>query len=168
MMMKRWLVRLLLSVIAIAAWSFCAIAPADAALPGMSALFAGTAPDLGVQDGQLQACPPSPNCVVSQNGDEIHSIEPIVYQRDRATAKATLVKVLGVVPRTTIVTETEDYIRAASESRLLGFVDDVEFYFPSDTNVIEMRSASRLGESDLGVNRRRLEQIRLAIADLGV
>ena len=73
-----------------------------------------------------------------------------------------------MVPRTQIVTETDDYVRAASESRLLGFVDDLEFYLPADTNTIEMRSASRLGESDLGVNRRRLEQIRLAMADLGV
>ena len=74
---------------------------------------------------------------------------------------------LGVVPRTTIIEETEDYIRVESSSRLLGFVDDAEFYLPADEKVIHVRSASRLGESDLGVNRRRLEQIRLAFKDLG-
>ena len=75
---------------------------------------------------------------------------------------------LSVVPRTEVVTQTDDYIRARSTSRLMGFIDDVEFYFPTDKKEIEMRSASRLGDSDLGVNRRRLEQIRLAMADLNV
>jgi uncharacterized protein (DUF1499 family) len=50
----------------------------------------------------------------------------------------------------------------------MGFVDDLEFYFPREESVIHLRSAARLGESDLGVNRRRLEQIRLALKDLGV
>ncbi|MGB0562726.1 MAG: DUF1499 domain-containing protein [Spirulinaceae cyanobacterium] len=144
------------------------VAPADAALPGMSVLFAGNAPELGVTDGQLAPCPPSPNCVVSRGGDAEHQIDAIAYRSDRETARETLLKVLGVVPRTEVLTQTEDYIRAAAESRLLGFVDDLEFYFPSDAAVIEVRSASRLGESDLGVNRRRIEQIRLALADLGV
>lgn len=139
-----------------------------AALPGMSALFQGNSPELGISADHLNPCPASPNCVVSQDADAEHSIAPIAYRVDRATAQETLIKVLGVVPRTQIITETDDYIRAASESRLLGFVDDVEFYFPADANVIQMRSASRLGESDLGVNRRRLEQIRLALVDLGV
>jgi uncharacterized protein (DUF1499 family) len=50
----------------------------------------------------------------------------------------------------------------------MGFVDDTEFYFPPDEAIIHVRAAARLGESDLGVNRRRLEQIRLALKDLGV
>ncbi|NET57558.1 MAG: DUF1499 domain-containing protein [Symploca sp. SIO2E6] len=129
----------------------------------------GTAPqDLGINQGLLKSCPASPNCVVSQNGDDTHSIEPITYQTDRVTAKKVLLKVLSVVPRTTIVEETENYIRTESSSSLLGFVDDGEFYFPEDEKVIHIRSASRLGESDLGVNRRRLEQIRLALQDLGI
>lgn len=73
-----------------------------------------------------------------------------------------------MVPRTKIVQTTEDYIRAESSSKLLGFVDDLEFYLPQDAKVIQVRSAARLGESDLGVNRRRIEQIRLALQDLGV
>ncbi|NEO88065.1 MAG: DUF1499 domain-containing protein [Spirulina sp. SIO3F2] len=166
--MKRVLTFCLISLITLASgWSFNS-ASAMAALPGMSALFAGNAPELGVMDGHLRACPDSPNCVVSQGGDTAHQIEPIAYQGDRATVREAMLKVLAVVPRTQVVTETEDYIRAASESRLLGFVDDLEFYFPADAGVIEVRSASRLGESDLGVNRRRLEQIRLALVDLGV
>lgn len=131
--------------------------------------FAGTAPtNLGVQAEHLAPCPSTPNCVVSQGGDREHQIAPIVYQGDRPQAYQALVQVLGVVPRTEIIKQTDDYIRAESRSRIFGFVDDVEFYFPATEPVIQMRSASRLGESDLGVNRRRLEQIRLALKDLGI
>lgn len=139
-----------------------------AALPIVKDIFAGTSPDLGVDDGSLSPCPKSPNCVVTQNADESHSIVPIAYRTDLDTARETLLKVLSVVPRTEVTAQTDDYIRAQSTSRLMGFIDDIEFYFPTDRKEIEMRSASRLGDSDLGVNRRRLEQIRLAMADLNV
>ncbi|NJN73146.1 MAG: DUF1499 domain-containing protein [Limnothrix sp. RL_2_0] len=134
-----------------------------------AALFPGNTPtNLGVQDGHLSACPSSPNCVVSQGVDPDHTIEPLTYVGDRQVAYQALLQVLSIVPRTEVVTQTDDYIRTESSSRLMGFVDDAEFYFPSDEPVIQMRSASRLGESDLGVNQRRLEQIRLAMQDLGI
>jgi len=139
------------------------------ALPGLSGVLAGTPPsDLGVHDGHLSPCPDSPNCVVSQNADEDHAIAPLTYQGDLNTARAAVLKVLSVVPRTQVVEQTKNYIRFESSSRLLGFVDDGEFYFPEEDNLIQVRSASRLGESDLSVNRRRIEQIRLALRDLGV
>ena len=122
----------------------------------------------GINNSLLEPCPSSPNCVVSQNGDEDHSIQPIAYQSDRATARETLLKVLSVVPRTEVIEQTDERIQAESTSRIFKFVDDVEFYFPQDENIIHVRSASRVGESDLGVNRRRIEQIRLAMQDLGV
>ena len=131
--------------------------------------FEGSIPtNLGVQDGHLSPCPSTPNCVVSQKTDETHQIEPIEYKSDRQTAKETLLKVLSVVPETIVVEEKKDYIRTESRSKLMGFVDDGEFYFPAEEKVIQIRSAARLGESDLGVNRRRLEQIRLAMQDLQV
>jgi uncharacterized protein (DUF1499 family) len=140
-----------------------------AALPLVKNIFAGTPPDnIGVHDGLLTPCPASPNCVVTQDADEAHSIKPITYKTDLNTARETLLKVLTVVPGTEVIKQTNNYIRAQSTSRLMGFIDDVEFYFPSEDKVIEMRSASRLGESDLGVNRRRLEQIRFAMEDLKV
>ena len=123
---------------------------------------------IGLDSGHLAACPSSPNCVISQNGDEKHAVEPIAYQGDRATAKETLLKVLSVVPRTEVIEDSDNYIHAESTSRIFKFVDDAEFYFPEDENVIQVRSAARVGESDLGVNRRRIEQIRLAMEDLGV
>jgi uncharacterized protein (DUF1499 family) len=64
--------------------------------------------------------------------------------------------------------QTDDYIHALSKSRIFKFVDDVEFYLPPNESVIHLRSASRVGESDLGVNRRRVEQIRLALRDLNI
>ncbi len=125
-------------------------------------------PSLGVKDGYLFPCPQTPNCVVSQNADNTHAIAPIEYHTDLATARKTLLKVLSVVPRTEVIESKDNYIRAQSKSRIFKFIDDLEFYFPSDEPVIHVRSAARVGESDLGVNRRRLEQIRLAMDDLNV
>lgn len=168
---------ILACLLAIALWSFppnpgegiAAPAPQPlGAIPGLSQVFAGDAPTLGLQDGRLHPCPPTPNCVVSQGADSDHVIEPIAYTGYRNNVRNLLTQVLGVVPRTEIVTQQENYIRVKSTSRMLGFIDDAEFYLPEDEPVIHIRSAARLGESDLGVNRRRLEQIRFALQDLGV
>lgn len=133
-----------------------------------SLIFSATAfAAIGLDNGHLSACPNSPNCVVSQDGDQDHTIEPIAYQGDRTTAKETLLKVLSVVPRTKVIENTDNYIHTESTSRIFKFVDDAEFYFPEDQKIIQVRSAARVGESDLGVNRRRIEQIRLAMEDLG-
>ncbi|MEH2040997.1 DUF1499 domain-containing protein [Nostoc sp.] len=126
------------------------------------------ASSLGVDNGHLSSCPASDNCVVSQNADEKHAIDPIPYHVDRNAAREILQKVIGVVPRTEIVEQTDNYIHALSKSRIFQFVDDVEFYLPPNESVIHLRSASRVGESDLGVNRRRAEQIRLALRDLNI
>ncbi len=67
-----------------------------------------------------------------------------------------------------MIEQTNNYIHTLSRSRIFKFVDDVEFYFPPNESVIHLRSASRVGQSDLGVNRRRLEQIRLALRDLNI
>lgn len=159
----------ILTVALIALMSFAAPVQAEtmAVLPGLKGVFTGTQPDsLGVVDGKLASCPQTPNCVVSQGADADHAIAPITYTTDLATARQNLVNILSVVPRTQIVQQSDNYILACSESRLMGFVDDSEFYFSKGENVIQIRSAARLGESDLGVNRRRLEQIRLAFQDL--
>lgn len=138
-----------------------------AALPGIGGLTAGVRPDnLGVSDGKLAGCPATPNCVVSQGADEEHVIAPIVYTGDRETARKNLIDIIGVVPRAKIIEQSDDYILVESESRLMGFRDDTEFYLPEGEKVIHARAAARMGESDLGVNRRRIEQIRLAFQDL--
>jgi uncharacterized protein (DUF1499 family) len=126
------------------------------------------AANLGVESGHLSPCPSSPNCVVSQNGDTRHAIAPITYHVERDKAKEIVLKVLTVVPRTEVIEQTDNYIHAISKSRIFKFVDDVEFYFPKNESVIHIRSSSRVGDSDFGVNRTRLEQIRLALRDLDI
>ncbi|MBE9038648.1 DUF1499 domain-containing protein [aff. Roholtiella sp. LEGE 12411] len=134
-------------------------------LPGATWAASST---LGVDNGHLSFCPASNNCVMSQNADPKHAIDPIAYHIDRNAARETLLKVLSVVPRTEVIEQTDNYIHALSKSRIFKFIDDVEFYFPPNEPIIHLRSASRIGESDLGVNRRRMEQIRLALRDLKI
>jgi len=122
-----------------------------------------TAPKLGIENGQLVPCSTKPNCVNSLATDDQHKIAPITLASSSAETKITLLKVLNNLPRVKIISSTETYIRAEFKSKILGFVDDVEFYFPSlssEKTVIQVRSASRIGYSDLGVNRDRMEFIR--------
>ena len=78
-----------------------------------------------------------------------------------------LVRIVESTPRTRIVARAQDYLRAEYESALLGFVDDVEFWFEPGTKVIQVRSASRLGQTDFGVNRARIESVRRRLAESG-
>lgn len=123
----------------------------------------GTRPDdLGVRNGRLAPCPTRPNCVSSQAdpGDAEHYVAPYTYSGGRAAALARLLVALGEESRTEVITQRDDYVYAEATSFLFRFVDDVEFYLPAGEAVIHCRSASRLGHSDLGVNRRRIERIR--------
>jgi Uncharacterized protein conserved in bacteria len=81
---------------------------------------------------------------------------------------ATLKQIIQSIERTNIITESSDYLYAEFTSKLMGFVDDVEFYFDPSAKVIQVRSASRLGQSDLGVNRKRVELIREKLKEAGV
>ncbi|MEA5509745.1 DUF1499 domain-containing protein [Crocosphaera sp. UHCC 0190] len=131
--------------------------------PDVPTIFAGTIPDnLGSNNGQLASCPNTPNCVSSQSKDAEHSIKPLSYQGDNSDAIAKLKTIINQQERSQIISETDDYLYAQFTSPWMGFVDDVEFYVNSQQGRIEVRSASRLGESDLGVNRQRIEQIRQA------
>ncbi len=123
---------------------------------------AGTRPsNLGVRDGRLAPCPKSPNCVSTDSSmDEKHRMEPILYTTSLAEARDRLAEILRGMPRTRVVTLEEDYLHAECRSRFFGFTDDVEFRFDDANKTIHFRSASRKGYSDLGVNRKRMEQIR--------
>lgn len=130
-------------------------------------IFAGKRPNnLGVKSGKLAACPNSPNCVSSQSSSSVHSIAPLTYSSTPEQAIAKLKSVIQSLPRTKIITESKDYLYAEFKSALMGFVDDVEFYLDRKANVIQVRSASRLGQSDLGVNRKRIETIRAKLAEV--
>jgi uncharacterized protein (DUF1499 family) len=124
-------------------------------------VFAGKRPsNLGVNNGKLAPCPNSPNCVSSQSSDATHQIAPLTFTSTPERAIATLKGIIQSLPRTKIITESKDYLYAEFKSALMGFVDDVEFYLDRKANLIQVRSASRLGQSDLGVNRQRIETIR--------
>jgi len=118
--------------------------------------------------GRLAPCPASPNCVCSDAGDAGHRVEPFVLAQQAGRAWSALRAAVAALPRTRIVEETADYLHAECRSVLLGFVDDLELELrPAEGNVA-VRSASRTGYSDLGVNRRRVEGLRAALRKQGV
>jgi uncharacterized protein (DUF1499 family) len=120
---------------------------------------AGERPNnLGAREGILAPCPDSPNCVSSQAANERHRIAPLVFSDDPGAAFARLKQVLSGRNDITIVEDLPDYLRV--ELRTMLFVDDGEFLLDRTDKVIHVRSASRLGYSDLGKNRNRLEDIR--------
>ncbi|MGB7251878.1 MAG: DUF1499 domain-containing protein [Phormidesmis sp.] len=125
--------------------------------------FSGTPPtDIGVTNGQLKQCPDSPNCVCSYTpaADDEHAIAAFNYSGSAKDAIARLKQIIEGMERSTINAVSDDYLYAEFASKLMGFVDDVEFYAPPGESVIHTRSAARLGKSDLGVNRKRTEEIR--------
>jgi uncharacterized protein (DUF1499 family) len=110
----------------------------------------------------LPACPDKPNCVSSQAHDPAHSIDPFTFSGSVQDALHRLKMALATEKRLTILTEHGNYLHAEARSLLFRFVDDVEFLFEPEHKLIHVRSASRSGYSDLGVNRRRVERIRQA------
>lgn len=121
----------------------------------------GTRPaNLGVTNGLLAPCPSTPNCVSSQSRDPEHAVAALTYTSSPAEAMSKLKKIVQAMPRTLIVTETPAYLHAEFTSAIMRFVDDVEFSLDESTRSINVRSASRLGKGDLGVNRKRVEEIR--------
>lgn len=126
----------------------------------------GQRPDnLGVVDGQLAACPDSPNCVSTQATDDEHRMDALSFTGDAAEAQARLLAILQGMERVTLITDEPGYIHAEARSRTFRFVDDVEFYFDADAQLIHFRSAARLGYGDMGVNRTRMQEISDAFAE---
>lgn len=121
----------------------------------------GTRPrDLGVAAGVLRPCPGTPNCVSSEAGTPPAWLVAPLPAPAGATDLSRLAELLAAWPRTTVVLQRADYLHVESTSRLLRFVDDVEFRYDTAAKVIQVRSASRLGRKDFGVNRDRIERIR--------
>ena len=134
-------------------------------------LFSGRRPDnLGAVRGRLAPCRPTPNCVGSQSdpGDGTHYIEPLRFAGPAARAWAVLKVTVQGMEGARVISEDEHYVYAEFTSRLMGYVDDVEFLLDEKAGLIHVRSASRLGVRDFGVNRDRIEAIRARIAAAGV
>jgi uncharacterized protein (DUF1499 family) len=126
------------------------------------AVFSGTRPDnLGVKDGRLAPCKPTPNCVASQAdpADQEHYIAPIAYSGTMQELR----RAVESMTRATVIREEGNYLYAEYKSALLGYVDDVELLLDDKARLVHVRSASRLGRSDFGVNRKRIEELRTLI-----
>lgn len=121
--------------------------------------------NLGLRNGRLAACPDSPNCVSTQTEDREHWIAPMSISSNSVPPIETLAEIVRTMPRTTIVEQTTEYLKVEFRSRIFRFCDDVEFFVDVPANRIHFRSASRVGHSDLGVNRDRMELIRQKFMD---
>ena len=139
---------------------------------GQAGLLAGQAPqDLGVRDGKLKPPSKTENSVSSQAAlypehpqRRYAEIAPLALRGDGPATLAKLKAVVEAMPGAKVVKSEPDYLYAQFTTKLMKYVDDVEFWFDPTAQVIQVRSASRLGKSDLGANRKRVEAVRAALA----
>ena len=133
-------------------------------------IWGRTAPppvDLGTVDGNLRPCPDSPNCVETRATDDEHAIAPLEIPKELRDLSDTagaaldrLAEIIAAYPRAQVTERRRDYLAAEFRSSLFRFADDVEFLVDEEAGVVHFRSASRLGHSDMGANRSRMEEIR--------
>jgi len=120
--------------------------------------------NLGVKDGRLAPCKRSPNCVSSQAdpGDREHFIAPIAFRGSMIELRAAVES----MARSTVISTERNYLYAEYRTPLLRYVDDLELYYDEAAGLVHVRSASRLGRRDFGVNRKRVEALRTIIANV--
>jgi uncharacterized protein (DUF1499 family) len=128
----------------------------------MMSFFSYKPSNLGMIDGRLADCPASPNCVSTQAVDADHRMEPIPFTSSPDEMMQRIEAVIAEMTQTKIVTTEGNYLHAEFRSALFRFVDDVEFLIDPESQLVHFRSVSRVGYSDFGVNRRRMEEIREA------
>lgn len=132
---------------------------------GLASAFSRKPTSLGVVSYRLYPCPNRPNCVSSQYAPPDHAVEPLHYTGTPAPrALAAARDALASLPGAKVVETTPVYVRAEVTSSVFRFVDDVELLLSTRPGVVEVRSASRVGRSDFGVNRRRVEALRKAFS----
>ncbi len=115
--------------------------------------------DLSQKSLSIADCPSSPNCVSSQSKSSSHKVEPFQFVGSLEQFHQLAKKIQTDLPRTQIIRIEGPYVHFVVTSKLFRFKDDVEFYFLESESLIHVRSASRLGHSDLGANRARVEQM---------
>ena len=143
-----------------------------AVVAGQAGLLKGTPPtDLGVRDGRLKGLSDTPNVVSSQAAlypnhpqRSYAEIAPLALRGDGPATMARLKTVVQGMAGAQVIRSEPDYLYAQYTSPLMKYVDDVEFWFDPAAQVIQLRSASRLGKRDLGANRKRIEAVRAALA----
>ncbi|MDM8515134.1 DUF1499 domain-containing protein [Desulfobacterales bacterium HSG16] len=128
------------------------------------ACSSGKLPEVRITNGKLLPCPASPNCVSSQAEDKKHKVAPIPIPADKTNdIRTVIVNVLSSMKRVVIVKNTESHIHAVFSTSIFRFKDDVDFLIDRKEGFIHIRSASRIGHSDFGVNRKRIEKLRKII-----
>lgn len=145
-------------------WRALVLMVLGAAAAGWIGCRMNHAPSSGPMGGRLAPCPASPNCVCSQDADPAHQIEPLTFTGSGDKALRRVRELILAEPRTRLIRDEPGYLQAEFRSRIFRFVDDVEFLLDEPAGRIHLRSASRVGHSDLGVNRRRLENLRRAFS----
>ena len=131
-----------------------------------SLCLAGTPDNLGLNNQFLSPCPRTPNCVSSQEKNLQHSVLPITFEGSLKLAKERLNRVINSMRGSRILKQDDLYWHVEFTTQILRYIDDVEFYFDGSQSLIHLRSASRKGYWDLGVNRRRVETIRAKFEEL--
>ncbi len=139
---------------------------------GQLGFLQGTAPaDLGVRDGRLKPPSMTENSVTSQAAlypghpqRKYADIAPLPLKGDGPATLAQIKTIVEGMDGAKVVKSEPDYLYAQFTSKLMKYVDDVEFWFDPAANAIQVRSASRVGRGDLGVNRKRIEALRAALA----
>jgi uncharacterized protein (DUF1499 family) len=141
---------------------------ADGSIPAIGGIvFSWQRPgNLGVKDGRLAPPKRTPNCVSSQAdpSDTEHYIAPIGFKGGAPEAMAAARKAVESRPGATVIRQEGNYLYAEFRTKVMRFVDDVEFVFDGKAGLIHVRSASRLGRRDFGVNRARIDALRSIIA----
>lgn len=115
--------------------------------------------NLGVSDGRLAPLPGTPNAVSSQARDPQYRVSPFPFRDDLQTTMSSLTDTLDAHGGMTIVQKDSNYLHAVHTTPLLRFKDDLEFYLDEQNRVVHFRSASRVGSSDLGLNRDRYNRL---------
>jgi uncharacterized protein (DUF1499 family) len=117
--------------------------------------------NLGVRAGRLAPCKRTPNCVSSQADpqDRQHYIAPIAFRGSMVDVR----RAVDAMPRSRVIAQEANYLYAEFRTRLMRYVDDVELYYEEAAGLLHVRSASRLGRRDFGVNRARVERLRALI-----
>ncbi|AGS38641.1 hypothetical protein CYCME_0299 [Cycloclasticus zancles 78-ME] len=115
----------------------------------------------------LKPCPDKPNCVSSKADDE-HAIAPFKLKQNQPVDQQRLLEVLNQLDNNIAVIHDENHIHAEITSRVFGFVDDLDLIINIEQQIIHVRSASRTGYYDFGVNRRRVERLRSLLKQHGI
>lgn len=143
-----------------------------AVLAGQFGFLRGTAPaDLGLRDGRLKAPSKTPNSVSSQAAlwpghpqQAYANVAPLALRGDGSATLSHIRDIVAGMPGAVVVTDHSDYLHAEFTTRVMKYTDDVEFWFDAAAGVVQVRSASRLGEGDFGANRKRVEAVRATLA----